>query len=156
MIYLEYLQSPIGLIEMAEENKKLVSLKFVKNKQKSAKSEFLQMCKIQLIDYFGQKRTQFEIPIFLQGTEFQMKVWEELQKIEYSKVKTYKTIAEKIGNSQAYRAVGNSVGKNPIPIIVPCHRVITNDCKIGGYSGGLKIKEFLLQLEGIYIKKRIE
>ena len=153
MKYLDYLQTPVGLIELAEENKKLISLKFVNKKQKSARSEFLKMCKIQLIEYFDLKRTQFDIPVYLDGTEFQMKVWKELQNIEYGKVNSYKTIAEKIGNLRAYRAVGNAVGKNPIPIIVPCHRIITNQGKIGGYSGGLKIKEYLLKLEGIAFKQ---
>lgn len=101
----------------------------------------------QLEQYFNGSRTQFDIPLNPQGTPFQKKVWNELRKIEYGHTKSYEDIAISISQPTAYRAVGMANGKNPIPIIIPCHRVIQKDGKLGGYSGGVKIKEVLLDLE---------
>lgn len=81
------------------------------------------------------------------GTSFQMKVWKELIEIPYGKVNTYKELASNIGNPNAFRAVGNAVGSNPIPIIIPCHRIVASN-GLGGYSAGLRIKMMLLKLEG--------
>ena len=102
----------------------------------------------QLKEYFNLKRKKFYIPLDIGGTEFQMKVWNELKKIPYGKTASYKEIAESIGNVKAVRAVGKANSKNPVPIIIPCHRVIEHSGKLGGYSGGLGIKEKLLELEG--------
>jgi O-6-methylguanine DNA methyltransferase len=102
----------------------------------------------QLKEYFNLKRKKFYVPLDIEGTEFQKKVWNALQKIPYGKTATYKDIAEAIGNVKAVRAVGRANGKNPLPIIIPCHRVIEHSGKLGGYSGGLGIKEKLLELEG--------
>ncbi len=102
----------------------------------------------QLEEYFHHKRKTFNIPLDIHGTEFQKKVWHELLKIPYGKTVPYKTIAQRIGNAQSIRAIGKANGANPIPIIIPCHRVINTDGSIGGYSGGIHIKEKLLELEG--------
>jgi len=103
----------------------------------------------QLYEYFHSKRKTFKVPLDLHGTEFQKKVWNELLKIPYGKTVSYKTIAGKVGDVKSIRAVGRANGANPVPIIIPCHRVINSDGSIGGYSGGIKIKEKLLELEGI-------
>lgn len=106
----------------------------------------------QLHEYFSGERREFDIPIvFLGGTPFQRKVWEELQKIPYGEVRSYKEIAQAIGMPKAVRAVGGANNQNPIPIIVPCHRVIGSNGALVGYSGGLDKKEFLLKHEG-YLK----
>ena len=102
----------------------------------------------QLKEYFNLKREKFYVPLDIEGTEFQKKVWSALQKIPYGKTVSYKDIAEAIGNVKSVRAVGRANGKNPVPIIIPCHRVIEHSGKLGGYSGGSGIKEKLLELEG--------
>lgn len=102
----------------------------------------------QLEEYFNRERKKFEVPLDLSGTAFQLKVWKELSKIPYGKVFSYKQIARKVGGNTYVRAVGRANGQNPVPIIIPCHRVIETNGRIGGYSGGIGIKEKLLELEG--------
>jgi len=103
----------------------------------------------QLEEYFAGERKTFDVPLKLNGTEFQMQVWNELKKIPYGTVVTYKYIAEKLGNKSAVRGVGQANGANPIPIFIPCHRVINTGGKLGGYSGGgPEVKKRLLELEG--------
>ena len=102
----------------------------------------------QLDEYFERKRKQFDIPLDITGTDFQLSVWKELTKIPYGKVLSYKEVAGKVGGDKYVRAVGRANGQNPVPIIIPCHRVIETNGKIGGYSGGIGIKEKLLELEG--------
>ncbi|MGA7838205.1 MAG: methylated-DNA--[protein]-cysteine S-methyltransferase [Ignavibacteriaceae bacterium] len=102
----------------------------------------------ELKEYFNMRRTKFTPPLDIKGTKFQQKVWNELLKIPFGKTVSYKTIAKGIGNVKAVRAVGRANGANPVPIIIPCHRVIANDGKLGGYSAGEGIKEKLLEVEG--------
>jgi methylated-DNA-[protein]-cysteine S-methyltransferase len=102
----------------------------------------------ELKEYFNGQRTDFSVPLDITGTKFQQKVWKELLKIPFGKTVSYKTIAIGIGNVKAVRAVGGANGANPVPVIIPCHRVIANDGKLGGYSCGIKVKEQLLELEG--------
>lgn len=101
----------------------------------------------QLTLYFDKKLFDFSIPLDLKGTDFQLKVWKELSKIPYGLMTTYKEIARVVDRPQAYRAVGAANSKNPIPIIIPCHRVIASDGSISGYSGGVELKTFLLAFE---------
>lgn len=103
--------------------------------------------KLELDEYFNKQREKFTVPLRLIGTPFQIKCWEALQKIPYAETISYKEEAQNIGNEKAYRAVANANGKNNFSIIIPCHRVIANDGKIGGYTGGVWIKEYLLNLE---------
>ncbi|GAE25741.1 methylated-DNA-protein-cysteine methyltransferase [Halalkalibacter wakoensis JCM 9140] len=102
----------------------------------------------QLEDYFAGKRNTFDVSLDLCGTEFQKKVWNTLKDIEYGKTKSYKEIAKEIGAPKAVRAIGGANNKNPIPIIIPCHRVIGSNGNMVGYGGGLEKKELLLSLEG--------
>jgi len=102
----------------------------------------------QLEEYFKGERKKFNVPLDFKGTEFQKKVWNELNKIPYGKTVSYKKVAEKVGNKKALRAVGQANSKNPVCIIIPCHRVINSNGKLGGYSAGLLVKEKLLELEG--------
>jgi O-6-methylguanine DNA methyltransferase len=102
----------------------------------------------ELKEYFNRERKKFTVPLDILGTDFQKKVWSELLKIPYGKLMTYKAIAIMLGNENAMRAVGRANATNHAPIIIPCHRVIGSDGKLGGYSGGLSLKEKLLELEG--------
>ncbi|MGO5441659.1 methylated-DNA--[protein]-cysteine S-methyltransferase [Megamonas funiformis] len=110
-------------------------------------TELLSMATIQLDEYFQGKRTVFSLPFKLTGTPFQLAVWKELQNIPYGQTTSYKEIAQKINKPKAYRAVGMANNKNPLPIIIPCHRVIGSNGKLIGYAGGLKLKNYLLKLE---------
>lgn len=101
----------------------------------------------QLDEYFKGQRKNFDLPLDLEGTEFQKRVWQELCQIPYGKTISYLELSHRIGNPKAVRAVGSSNGKNPVCIIVPCHRVIASSGSLGGYSGGLPIKEKLLAIE---------
>ena len=143
-----YYKSPIGIIEIVIENNTLISLKISDKVEKSEKeTDFIKDVKMQLDEYFSGKRKIFNIKINLNGTEFQKKVWRELKKIPYGKTKSYSEIAAKIGNKNVQRAVGSACNKNPIMIIVPCHRVIQKDGSIGGFAYGSEIKQKLLNIE---------
>jgi len=102
----------------------------------------------QLKEYFAGTRKEFDVPLDIEGTDFQKRVWNELQKIPYGKTISYKTLSEKLGDVKVIRAVGKANGQNPIAIIIPCHRVIGANGNLIGYAGGLAIKEKLLHLEG--------
>ena len=105
-----------------------------------------------LIRYFAGQKVSFKGDVdLLQGTDFQKKVWEQVSRIEYGQFKTYKQIAIDLNNPKAIRAVGTANGANPVPILIPCHRVISSDGGLGGYSGGLDVKDALLRLEGAVI-----
>jgi methylated-DNA-[protein]-cysteine S-methyltransferase len=107
----------------------------------------LDLAQKQLGEYFSGKRKKFDLPVDIIGTDFQIQVWKELAQIPYGKTVSYSNIAKKIKNPKAVRAVGSANGKNPLCIIVPCHRVIASTGKLGGYAGGLQLKKALLELE---------
>jgi methylated-DNA-[protein]-cysteine S-methyltransferase len=102
----------------------------------------------QFKEYFAGTRREFDVPLDIEGTDFQKRVWNELQKIPYGKTISYKSLSEKLGDVKAIRAVGKANGQNPIAIIIPCHRVIGANGNLVGYASGLAIKEKLLHLEG--------
>jgi methylated-DNA-[protein]-cysteine S-methyltransferase len=106
---------------------------------------------LQLGEYFAGKRREFELELAPVGTDFQLRVWNALRKIPYGAVRNYGDIAREIGQPGAARAVGQANGCNPLPIVIPCHRVIASDGTIGGYSGGLAIKNRLLALENVVL-----
>ena len=101
----------------------------------------------QLDEYFAGTRTRFDLPLRLHGTPFQVEVWEQLRRIPYGETISYGELARRVGNANASRAVGLANGQNPLPIVVPCHRVIGANGKLTGYGGGLPIKARLLELE---------
>ena len=104
----------------------------------------------QLTAYFKGERQAFDLPLDISlGTDFQQRVWQQLQKIPHGETISYATLAQRVGNPKGYRAVANANGRNPFSIIIPCHRVIASDGKLGGYTGGLDKKTYLLALEGI-------
>lgn len=143
-----YYKSPIGILEIICENGKLVSLKLVDYCEKSnVETNFIKDIKKQLGEYFSGKRTTFDIKINPTGTDFQKMVRKELQNIPYGETKSYSEIAAAAGNRNAQRAIGNACNKNPIMIIIPCHRVISKNNNLGGYAYGRSIKQKLLNIE---------
>lgn len=109
--------------------------------------EVLRRAAGELCDYFTGKLRRFTVPLAPQGSAFQMRVWEALRTIGYGETRTYKEIAVQIGHSRSYRAVGMANNRNPIAILIPCHRVIGSDGSLTGYAGGIGIKEWLLDFE---------
>lgn len=138
----------IGKLKIEYENDVLTGIAYTENeKEQGIRSELSDKTVLQLEEYFDGRRKEFDIPIKLRGTEFQKKVWNELLKIPYGVTVSYTDIAIKIGNPKACRAVGMANHNNPILIIVPCHRVINENKKLGGYALGLDLKRKLLELE---------
>ena len=137
----------IGKIYIAEKDNCICNVSFVNLNYTPKETPLIKKTYSQLKEYFAGNRKSFDIPISANGTEFQIKVWKELQKIPYGKTATYKKIAENIGNKNASRAVGMANNKNPIAIIIPCHRVIGTKGDLTGYAGGIKLKKYLLDLE---------
>lgn len=104
----------------------------------------------QLMEYFAGRRKVFDVPLDILGTEFQRKVWDELSRVPYGSTCSYTDIARRIRNAKAVRAVGTANGRNPLSIIIPCHRVVSANGTLGGYAGGLETKAKLLRLEGAW------
>ena len=144
------MDAPIGKLTLIEENKELICLDFgeaiIKDIPRE-ETEFLKEVKNQLAEYFEGRRQSFDVNLNPKGTEFQKKVWNNLLTIPYGETASYKKIAILSGNEKASRAVGMANNRNPIPIIIPCHRVVGSTGKMVGYGGGLEIKEYLLELE---------
>ncbi|ERT59497.1 methylated-DNA--[protein]-cysteine S-methyltransferase [Peptoniphilus sp. BV3C26] len=135
-------------IEIGYEKDFIKSIKLLDGiSHKDEKSKISDKCFKELEEYFKGKRKKFTVKFKAHGTEFQEKCWKELLKIPYGQTKTYGQIAEEIKNPKAARAVGNANNKNPLWIIIPCHRVLGKNGSLTGYAGGLKIKEKLLKLE---------
>lgn len=152
-LYFQYLDSPLGEIELTSNSIHLLSVLFVKNgkqileKQPVAFSAINEKAKEQLQAYFDKKLTVFDLPLSPPGTDFQKSVWKELQKIPFGQTISYLTLSKMIGDPDAIRAAAAANGKNPIVIIIPCHRVIGSDGKLVGYSGELWRKKWLLDHE---------
>jgi len=144
--------SPVGILEIKTAEMAVREVRLLKSRpeilQTSSDSLVLGTCR-QLHEYFAGKRQLFDLPLMPEGTHFQQTVWKQLQKIPYGKTISYRQLAEAVDNPKACRAVGSANGKNPIAIIIPCHRVISADGGLGGYAYGLDIKKHLLELEGI-------
>lgn len=148
-MYQKSYKSPIGTLYIVEENEKIIEIRYENEKEEvlEKNTKILEKAVQELEEYFKGKRKEFDIPLNPKGTEFMKKVWKELQKIPYGKTTSYRKIAEKIGNPKASRAVGMANHNNPIPIIIPCHRVIGKNNKMVGYALGIDKKEYLLNLE---------
>ena len=114
-------------------------------------SSRLREAQAQLTDYLAGTRHSFDLSLDLsRGTSFQQKVWRTLLRVSYGRLRSYQWVAVRVGGSQYARAVGNAVGANPMPIVIPCHRIVAQDASLGGFSGGLATKRRLLRLEGTY------
>lgn len=117
--------------------------------RQEASSSRLQAARKQLTEYLIGTRTSFNLPLDLsEGTDFQRRVWMALQSVPYGQLRSYQDLAARVGGKQYARAVGNAVGANPLPIVIPCHRIVTRNSSLGGFSGGLPTKQRLLTLEG--------
>ena len=149
-----YCDSPLGSLLLAGRGAVLERLEFPSSNQakapetewEAADAPFSQAL-LQLGEYFKGQRRTFDLPLALQGTAFQRRVLEALQAIPYGETRSYKDIAAAIGQPKAVRAVGAANARNPIPIIIPCHRVIGSDGSLTGFGGGLEVKQTLLRLE---------
>lgn len=138
----------IGYITIYEKDNKVNRISFGKYSNSTTNDNpVLNMAYQQICEYLKGERKFFSFPYELTGTDFQKKVYSKLLNIPYGKVSTYKDIAISIGKEKACRAVGNANNKNPLPIVIPCHRVIGYNNKLVGYAGGIEIKKFLLNLE---------
>ncbi len=147
MMYRAYYKSPIGLIEVTANSEGVTSIYFVNEANDSASNEFADEAIVQLDQYFTHRRKQFDLPLSVVGTSFQESVWNALRTIDYGKTCSYRDIATSLQNPNAVRAVGAANGRNPISIVVPCHRVIAADGSLSGYAGGTDRKAWLLAHE---------
>lgn len=156
-LYTAQLESPIGQLTVIASDRGLVAIEWgsgemLKKSRKSVHYESApSKCAAyvqQLREYFAGERKEFTFPLDLRGTDFQKRCWQALLEIPYGKTVSYADIANAVGSPKAFRAVGMANHHNPIPIVVPCHRVIASSGGLCGYGGGLSIKEKLLRLEG--------
>lgn len=151
-----YYHSPIGLIAVTGTETHITRIDFCKEDEKivpeTPPTPLLQQCITELEEYFANRRTVFTVALQPAGTDFQKKVWDELIKIPYGKVVSYNEMAKRLGDEKVIRAAASANGKNPIGIIIPCHRVIGSNGDLVGYAGGLDKKRLLLEHEGAIAK----
>ena len=156
MIY-DIFDSPVGKITLATDGTAITNLHIEGDRyftqlpsdwKRDKNNTVLQRAEKELKEYFAGKRAKFDFAVSFVGTPFQQSVWKALQLIPAGKTVSYKALAESIGKPKAVRAVGTAIGRNPICIIVPCHRVLASDGTFGGYVAGVQCKEYLLQIEG--------
>lgn len=151
--YIDYIESPLGLIECKATNKGVAHVIFCgEQKIKNQPNNITDLCKQQLIKYFNGDLSRFELPLDPKGTEFQKSIWQCLSTIPFGKTVTYLDIAKMINKPKGSQAVGGANGRNPISIIVPCHRVVGSNGSLTGYAGGIERKLWLLNHEGIELK----
>jgi methylated-DNA-[protein]-cysteine S-methyltransferase len=151
MEYQMSMESPLGTLILKSDGQSITEVSFSdKANQESNPCAVLEDCIDQLENYFSGKRMVFDLPLNPEGTSFQKRVWDELLKIPYGETLTYMELAVKLGDAKAIRAVGTANGRNPIAIIIPCHRVIGAGNKLTGYAGGIWRKKLLLELEMKY------
>lgn len=144
-----FYDTPVGKLCIGEENGSITRVTWSKvpGEYILKETELILNCKRQLEEYFTGERKAFCLPLGPKGTDFQQRVWKALQEIPYGETRTYGEIAAAVGNPKAARAVGMANNRNPIGIIVPCHRVVGANGKLVGYAGGMEKKEWLLELE---------
>lgn len=144
--------SPLGTTKIIGDKKGIVSISILNADEKPTDIIPIELedCVHQLNEYFEGKRTTFELPLNPEGTDFQKKVWRELRTIPYGKTCSYLELSKQLGDVKAIRAVANANGKNPLWIVIPCHRVIGSDGSLTGYAGGLQRKKWLLEHESPY------
>jgi methylated-DNA-[protein]-cysteine S-methyltransferase len=148
-----FYKSPIGILKITAEAGTITALEFLDDDKIASQKPAADFsdCFQQLDEYFAGRRQQFSLKLNPQGTEFQKRVWQRLLKIPFGKTTSYFEIAEALGDRKALRAVGAANGRNPIPIIIPCHRVIGRDGDLIGFGGGIWRKEWLLRHEGVVL-----
>ena len=144
-----YLETPIGPLTVWEQGGAIVRVDFGKTAAETEKTALLAEAERQLTAYFAGELREFSLPLKPAGTDFQRKVWDALREIPYGETRSYAEIAARVGCPRGYRAVGLANNRNPIPILIPCHRVVGANGALTGYAGGLAVKEALLRLEGV-------
>ncbi|HEY6565561.1 MAG TPA: methylated-DNA--[protein]-cysteine S-methyltransferase [Pirellulaceae bacterium] len=159
IVWYSYAPSPLGNLLMTANEDGLTGLFFPCHQQRSAPqsgwvsdAQPFQNLRRQLDAYFRGNLRDFDVPLSMSGTPFEQRVWTALREIPYGVTVSYRDIAEQIGQGKAFRAVGLANGRNPIPILVPCHRVIGANGQLTGYGGGLETKKWLLELEGVELR----
>jgi methylated-DNA-[protein]-cysteine S-methyltransferase len=143
--------SPVGNLQLYSDGRHLVKIAFPGDDAEAAREgndPVLEACAAQLAEYFRGARRRFELPLAPGGTAFQRRVWQALAAIPFGETRSYGDIARAIGSPRAVRAVGAANGRNPLPIVIPCHRVIGSNGALTGFAGGLAAKTCLLELEG--------
>lgn len=159
MILFRHLDSPVGTLTLAATDDGLHAIEFPRNRHPAnrvgwteGKHPVLELAARQLGEYFAEERRAFDLPLAPRGTDFQRVVWLALAGIAYGETISYAQLAQRVGKPTAMRAVGAANGRNPLPIVLPCHRVIGADGSLTGFGGGLPTKQFLLELEGALAK----
>ena len=144
-----FINSPLGITKITGDENGIASISVLDSEEEITQiiPEELQDCVYQLSEYFDRTRKQFNLKLNPQGTDFQQEIWKLLQAIPYGKTTSYLELSKKFGDAKAIRAVANANGKNPLWIVVPCHRVIGSDGSLTGYAGGLHRKKWLLEHE---------
>lgn len=156
-IFISQMETPIGILEIKADEENIVAVLFLDNnpfKAAGNTNSVIEICKLQLAEYFAEKRKEFDLPLRFSGTEFQSKVWRQLQTISFGKSISYLQMAKNLGDPKCIRAAGTANGKNPFAIVVPCHRVIGSNGDLIGYAGGLWRKQWLLEHEGNLVKQK--
>ena len=153
-MYSTHLQTPVGNLHLFADDHALHHIAFPAGTNTLPKAEkvsrehpLLSLVKVQISEYFNGSRYDFDLPLSAEGTVFQQAVWDLMRQIPYGRTSTYGELAAQLGNSNKARAVGGAANKNPLPIIIPCHRVMGASGSLTGFAGGLETKQFLLELE---------
>ena len=146
------MNAPIGAVTLCQDEGGLCALRFGGNGGRMDETPLLLQAQRELEEYFAGRRSSFSVPLSMHGTPFQMAVWAALRAIPYGETRSYGELAAQIGRPRACRAVGMANHVNPLPIFVPCHRVVGADGRLTGYAGGLDVKKYLLKLEGAYVE----
>lgn len=161
MILCRRIDSPVGPLMLAADDAGLRHIEFRDNRHPADRSDWhggdneaLQAAEAQLGEYFAGKRRAFDLTLAPRGTEFQLRVWWELARIPFGETISYAQLAQRLDNPNGTRAVGAANGRNPLPIVLPCHRVIGADGALTGFGGGLPTKDYLLRLEGALPEQR--
>lgn len=145
--FISYLKTPIGLLAVTATDQFVIGVDFCNKQVVSSANKITKQAAKELSEYFAGQRKIFTVPIFYTGTAWQNRVWSKLLEVPYGSVISYQDLAAAAGQAKAARAVGGAVNKNPIAIILPCHRVVGSRGDLVGYAGGLKKKRYLLKLE---------
>lgn len=147
-VYARTLSSPLGFLTIKSEGSSITELSFGKQvKMDDGNDRIVKQCEKELQECFSGTRTAFTVPFLTKGTDFQKKVWDVIARIPFGKTITYTELAKRAGKPKAIRAAASACGKNPIVVMIPCHRVVSSNGELGGYNGGIKKKQWLLQHE---------
>ena len=149
-MYLSILDAPFGMLSILADETAVISVSTKNPDKEVAENEITRQCALELSEYLAGTRTVFDVPLSPKGTDFQRAVWQKLLTIPYGETRSYQEIADMLGRHSAVRAVGSAIGKNPVWILVPCHRVIGKNGGLAGYAGGLAMKKALLELERMH------